>query len=189
MTDLTCEPLLAGLVRSIDWNAALAEHRHWLRTVVLARVREPQAVDEVLQEVALATVKTQPKNIGLDRVGPWLYRVAVIQSIRYQRSRARQRKCLVRYIERCQSNGRPSGPDTIGLLMNRERHRLVEQALRSLPGRDAEILMLKYIERWSYRQLAQHLGISDSAVDGRLQRARARLRQALVVLDVDPEGR
>ena len=36
---------------AIDWQAALAQHDRWLRTVVLARVREPQAVDEVMQEV------------------------------------------------------------------------------------------------------------------------------------------
>jgi hypothetical protein len=42
---------------SIDWQMALSQHDRWLRTIVLARLREPQAVDEVMQEVALAAVK------------------------------------------------------------------------------------------------------------------------------------
>ena len=37
---------------ALDWQALLAEHDRWLRTVVYARVGEPQAVDEVMQEVA-----------------------------------------------------------------------------------------------------------------------------------------
>jgi RNA polymerase sigma factor (sigma-70 family) len=46
-------------------------------------------------------------------------------------------------------------------------------------GRDAEILMLKYHERWSYRQIAAVLEISESAVDARVFRARERLRREL----------
>ena len=55
-----------------------------------------------------------------------------------------------------------------------------------LPKRDAEILMLKYTEDWSYRALAEHLGISESAVETRLHRARQRLRTELAALDVTP---
>ena len=48
---------------AIDWQAALTQHERWLRTVVLARLREPQAVDEVMQEVALAAVKQAVSEI------------------------------------------------------------------------------------------------------------------------------
>ncbi|SRR5713101_7802013 len=41
---------------AIDWSTKLAEHDRWLRTIVLARLGERQAVDEVMQEVALAAV-------------------------------------------------------------------------------------------------------------------------------------
>ena len=54
---------------------------------------------------------------------------------------------------------------------------------RMLP-RDAEILLLKYTEDWSYRQLAARLGISENAVKARLHRARLRLRSELVNLEV-----
>ena len=37
----------------IDWTRVLAEHDRWLRTVVYARLGEPQAIDEVMQEVCL----------------------------------------------------------------------------------------------------------------------------------------
>src|SRR5580658_5645112 len=43
----------------IDWPAVLVAHDRWLRTVVYARVGEPQAVDEVMQEVSLAAVRQQ----------------------------------------------------------------------------------------------------------------------------------
>ncbi len=65
-----------------------------------------------------------------------------------------------------------------------ERRDLVRQAIRRMPRREAEILLLKYTENWSYEQLAQHLGTSDSAVESRLHRARGRLRKELATLEV-----
>jgi RNA polymerase sigma factor (sigma-70 family) len=60
-----------------------------------------------------------------------------------------------------------------------ERRGLVREALARLSRRDAEILLLKYTEDWSYRDLASHIGISESAVEARLHRARKRLREAI----------
>ena len=34
-----------------DWSAELARHERWLRTIVAARCGEPQAVDEIMQEL------------------------------------------------------------------------------------------------------------------------------------------
>lgn len=64
-------------------------------------------------------------------------------------------------------------------LMARERSELVRAAVAGLGEQDAEILLLKYTEGWSYRQLAEHLGLSEGAVESRLHRARERLRIAL----------
>ena len=63
-----------------------------------------------------------------------------------------------------------------------EQRQLVRQALASLSPRDAEIMLLKYTEGWSYRQLAEHLGISTSAIEARLHRAREKMRRALARL-------
>ena len=57
-------------------------------------------------------------------------------------------------------------------------------AVVAWPRRDAEILLLKYTEDWSYRQLAGRLGITESAVEARLHRARLRLRAELASLEV-----
>jgi RNA polymerase sigma-70 factor (ECF subfamily) len=65
-----------------------------------------------------------------------------------------------------------------------EKRELIRVALDRLASRDAEILLLKYTEDWSYRELAEHLGISHSAVEARLHRARARLRCELTALNV-----
>jgi RNA polymerase sigma-70 factor (ECF subfamily) len=169
----------------VDWQAELARHDRWLRGIVAARVGEPQAVDDVMQEVALAAVRQQAPLADASKVAPWLYRLAVTQSLLYRRSMGRRRKLKDRYAERFQPtevDGREQDP--LRWLLADERRELVRKAVQSLPGKDAEVLMLKYSENWSYKKIADTLKVSTSAVEARLHRARARLRDRLASMQV-----
>jgi len=170
---------------AIDWQAALAEHDRWLRCVIRARLGEPQAVDEVMQEVSLAAVESRSPLSDPGKVAPWLYRLAVIQSLLYRRKQGRRRKLTDRYARQHLPGPQDSRePDPLGWLLAEERRDQIRAAVTRLSPRDAEILLLKYTESWSYRELAEHLGISQSAVEARLHRARKRLRAELVALNV-----
>lgn len=175
---------------AVDWQQALAEHASWLRTVVLARLGEPQAVDEVMQEVALAAISGRAPLNDPAKAAPWLYRLAVRQALLHRRKCGRQRKLLQRYATQvCQTNGKADAADPLAWLLASERHELVRAALGTLPSRDAEILMLKYAQDWSYQTIARHLGISQSAVEARLHRARVKMRELLTakrVLEREP---
>lgn len=169
----------------IDWQAALTAHDCWLRTVIFARVGEPQAVEEVFQEVSLAAVRQKAPLADASKVAPWLYRLAVTQSLLYRRKQGRRRKLTDHYAQ----DRRPTEEDSreldpLGWLIAEERRQLVRTALGRVPKRDAEILLLKYTEDWSYRDLAAHLGTTESAVQTRLHRARQRLRGELAALEV-----
>ena len=178
------QPCAEGNGQSIDWPAALARHHRWLWTVVLARVGEPQAVDEVMQEVSMAALAQRWPLRDPEKTAPWLYRLAVTQSLLYRRKQGRGRKLVGRYAQRCPATVEDRGSDPLGWLLADERRQLVRTALERLSRRDAEILLLKYSENWTYKELADHLGISHSAVEARLHRARARLRQQLAALQV-----
>ena len=65
-----------------------------------------------------------------------------------------------------------------------DEKKTARKAIKQMPKRDAEILLLKYTEDWSYKQLAEHLGISESAVEARLHRARQRFRAELTNMAV-----
>ena len=176
---------LAGGPPPVDWVAALAEHDRWLRTIVLARTGEPQAVDEVMQEVALAAVRQRAPLSDPTKVAPWLYRLAVRQSLLYRRRMGRKRRREQGYGEEYRPTEEdPRGYDPLGWLLAEERRSLVRTAIARLPRKDAEILLLKYTEDWSYHDIAAHVGISHSAVESRLHRARAQLRRQLAALDV-----
>jgi len=169
----------------VDWQAALAEHRRWLRTIVYSRLQDRDATDEVMQEIALAAVRQSAPLLDPTKVAPWLYRLAIRQVLLYRRKMGRRRKLLNRYTElgKERNDGEPVG-DPLHWLLADERRQLVRVALQRMAERDAEILLLKYTENWSYHQIAAHLGVSHSAVESRLHRARQRMRQELTAMEV-----
>jgi len=184
ISDVTPSGESAGPVE-IDWKAALVEHEGWLRSVVWSRLSDPQAVDDVMQEVSLAAVRQKAPLRDLAKLGPWLYQLAVRQSLMYRRRRGRQRKLADRYRqESSPAEHDRQTQDPLAWLVVEERRELVRKALGRLPRRDAEILLLKYAEGFRYRQIAERLGASESAIEARLHRARARLRKELVALEV-----
>jgi RNA polymerase sigma factor (sigma-70 family) len=169
----------------VDWVRALAEHDRWLRTIVMARTGESQAVDEVMQEVALAAVRQRSPLADTSKVAPWLYRLAVRQSLLYRRRMGRKRRREQGYGEEYRPTEEDTrGYDPLGWLLAEERRSLIRAAIARLTRKDAEILLLKYTEGWSYHEIAAHVGISHSAVESRLHRARAQLRRQLAALDV-----
>jgi RNA polymerase sigma-70 factor (ECF subfamily) len=168
----------------IDWGRALAEHDRWLRTIAIARLGQAQGVDEVLQEVALAAVKQAAPINDASKVAPWLYRLVVTHCLLLRRTWGRRRKLIERYTQAVPVTGESTNTDPLNWLLAEERQRLIRQALTQLKQRDRELLLLKYTEDWNYHQIAQHLGLTHSAVETRLHRARQKLKDKLCELQV-----
>ena len=126
------QPEAAAGEVNIDWQSVLATHGRWLRTVIGARLGEPQAVDEVMQEVSLAAVRQKAPLNDPEKVAPWLYRLAVRQSLLYRRKQGRRRKMIDRYAERVrpsESDARESDP--LSWLLTEERRWQVARRCRN----------------------------------------------------------
>jgi RNA polymerase sigma factor (sigma-70 family) len=171
---------LAPASELIDWQAVLEDNQRWLRTVIYARLGEREATEEVLQEVALAAVRQSAPIHDESKVAAWLYRVAIRQVLLFRRKMGRLRKLNDRYAEKYQPTELDRRePNPLGWLIAEERRGLIRQSIGQLKKRDREILLLKYTEGWNYHQIAQKMGLSHSAVEARLHRARQKLRAEL----------
>jgi RNA polymerase sigma-70 factor (ECF subfamily) len=181
----TLEPDVAG---ALDWGATLAAHEGWLRRVVAARLDEPQAVDEVMQDVALAAVAQHSPLQNPARAAVWLYRLAVRHVLLYRRRTGRHRSLVERYAVRIEASANDGSASPLAWLVREERRRLVQDALRRLPPRDAELLILKHAEGYGARELAARLGVAVGTIEIRLHRARRRLRAELAQLAAEFEA-
>jgi RNA polymerase sigma-70 factor (ECF subfamily) len=175
----------AALQRSspIDWLAELERHWSWLRTVVRSRVGDWSAADDVLQNVSTAALRGPNRPVEPRGVAPWLYRVAVRQSLMHRRSTARRRS-LVNRLQSMWVGEHDTSVDPLDWLMGRERTQAVREALTRLHPIDRDVFVLKHTENWTYQQLAERLGCSVHTIEHRLLKARRQLRKELAALGV-----
>lgn len=167
----------------IDWGAALRANESWLRATIAARVGESAAVDEVFQELALAATRQKAPIQNPRKIGAWLFRLATTYSLLYRRSIGRKKKALQKYEETLspiENDVRQQEP--LQWLLLEERRACIRQATALLPADEREILALKYSEGKSYKEIAEKTGSTVSAVQSKLFRARARLREKLAQL-------
>ena len=190
---------------SIDWPKMLKDHEPWLRKVLRCRISDSHAVDDLFQEIAVAVFrqleirdhaknpdpnqprqdrrslkKTLPENP--EKVGPWLYRVAIRQAINFHRKQSRKSQPQI-VSDLVVSS--PS-PEPLDWMLHQESDQTMARCIAQLNNSDREILMLKFTEHWSYQQLSNHLGISVRAVEHRLLKARKKLRKLLVSAQQGP---
>ncbi len=185
---LTTEPgPVSADAKAPDWGPTLAANERWLRRVIASRLGEAQAVDEVMQDVALAAVEQRSPLRDPARAAVWLYRLAVRHVLIYRRKTGRRRGLIDRYAARCQPDGSDGACSPLAWLVRDERQALVQQALAILSSRDAELLVLKYAEGFTARELAERLGASVATIETRLHRAKGRLRAELTRLSADFE--
>lgn len=167
----------------IDWNAALNDNERWLRSTIATQVGESAAVDEVFQDVALAATRQQAPIRDPRKIAAWLRRLATVYSLLYRRSLGRKKKLLRRYQERVPiADAAPADADPLRWLLLEERRALVQEATALLSDEERRVLTLKYTEDRSYKEIADELGATVSAVQSKLHRARARLREKLAAL-------
>lgn len=159
------------------------ENESWLRTVVRSRVGESDAVDDIMQNIAVALVKQKDSLSEINRISAWLYQVAVKQVLMYRRTRGRRRNFEDRIVKDPSVTSSVDTLDPVARVLAAEERAQVQQGVDQLDELDRQILMLKYSEGWTYRQLADHLGIKEDTVEYRLAKARRQLRGLLASLD------
>lgn len=175
------------IVTTASPQVVYLENEGWLRTVVRSRLKEPDAVEDVMQNIALAIVKHGSALNEVNRVSAWLYQIAVRQVLMYRRSSGRRRRMYERVAGDSASRTTSVASPLEGLLAS-ESQESIQRALNALPEVERQILMLKYAEGWSYKQLASHLGVQEDTVEYRLLRARKNLRRLLVKFEEEGRG-
>ena len=153
-------------------------HRNVVCSISLAIVRDLDASEEVAQEVFVAAWRNLGKLRNADSFGPWLRQLTRNRARQHLRSHLRARRLTV-VGEPPDDAADPTGlaPD---LLVRVEDQRRLRAAMDDLPDDAREVVTLYYREGRSVAQVASLLDLGEDTVKKRLQRARERLRQALL---------
>ena len=131
---------------------------------------------DLAQEILLEAWRSLPSFEGRASVATWFYRVALHTAMNWHRKdkprRARQLPLLdVSYVS-------VEGTDGAARVEQREIVEQLYRAIHQLPKADAALVLL-YLDELSYREMAEVLGISESNVGVKLNRAKKALAELM----------
>lgn len=159
-------------------------HSGTIYNLALRLVNNPQEAEEVLQETFISAFQALDRFEGRSQLGTWLYRIAYNAAL----MRLRRRRVPTESLDE------PTMTDDGDLLprefvdwstlpdeqlLGKERRRVLDAALASLPDTLRSVFVLRDIEGLSTAETAEALGLTETNVKVRLHRARLALREKL----------
>lgn len=161
-----------GAVEGAERAARLfREHGDRLVGLAIVLLRERGAAEEVVQEAFLRLQRTAPSLHDPSR------EVAYLRSIVLNLARSRLRRRQLTALRRALPLAARAGPEEVVEL--RDEQRTVVEALRRLPARQRECLVLRYYDELSDGEIAETLSVSITSVRTHLQRGKAALAREI----------
>ena len=147
----------------------VSENMGWLRGYVRGRIGDPEAIHNVLQETFLKAIRALPGLVDASTFPAWLYRIAENTIRDHVRRKARNRGKLVftDALDELRSPG-----DGEAAAESRELAEKLLAAIRDLPERYREPLLLRHSRDLPYAEIGRILGITEKTVQVRIFRAR-----------------
>src|SRR6476620_9611200 len=156
-----------------DW---LVQHVVTVLKVAREYARTAEDCQDLAQEILLQMWRSVQLFEGRASASTWVYRVALNTGLSWRR-KERRRQARQRPLLEVEDLSAAS-PDSPQRLSQREEVERLYAAIRQLPEADVALVLL-YLDDLSYRQMAEVLGISESNVGVKLNRAKHTLGELL----------
>lgn len=130
-------------------------------------------VDDIVQDVFLAVLRHARGYRRDASLWTWLTTITLNTCRSHQRHRELLQKLKAVFVP-----GKTSAAADSAALGD-EVAREVRSAVAALPPRDREVIVLFYLEHRTVAEIGRLIGVSNNAIEVRLHRARAKLRELL----------
>lgn len=140
------------------------------------------AAEDVVQDSFVKAYRNLASLDNHDRFRPWLMGIVRRTAIDALRKRDAKRESSLTTVEGDIQLPDPE-PGPAARLESADRNRQLREAIASLPESQRTVLALKYLQGRSYKEMADLLDTTESAVESRLVRARQALARRLGDLD------
>ncbi len=164
------------------------QNREWLAAVVMAHMPAEAELEDILQEIAVAVVRTIGSLKNPQAIRPWLRSVA-INTVRTAGRRATidRRNRLQNVGDDLLDQSTSNSSETTRQDAERSRHQVREALalVRGLPEHYREAILLRAVRGLSQAHIAEVLGLSIKTVETRLRRARLMLTEQIVQREGD----
>ncbi|XSG76432.1 sigma-70 family RNA polymerase sigma factor [Herpetosiphon llansteffanensis] len=154
-------------MNQLDLNQLWLSSAEPLRRFLGARLADPTAVEDLLQDIFLAAYLKREQLHNSERSRAWLWQIARRKLI----DRYRSRRETGELDETLAAEQQQAPPILAGF------DQCMQQMLAHLPAQDRLVLQRTAFEGISQQALSIELGLSFSGTKSRVQRARQKLRQ------------
>jgi len=161
------------------FDEIVSRHQVCVAQLVHRLLGWPNDVDDVVQNVFTSAYTGLKRFRGRSTLATWLTRIAINACRTHRRRQLLRLSALQDARARENGRSRRSAEDRAEADETLDR---VRRAVRALPNRYREVIVLRYMEDLAPGEISNLLGISRNTVAVRLTRARARLKRKLAGL-------
>ena len=160
----------------------LERHTRRVRDYVRMMVKDNDVADDLTQEVLIKVVKVLDEGRYTDkgRFLPWVLRIAhnkVLDYFRAQKSVKTVSETGAGFdILGSKNFAEPSIEDT---LVSEQQAEEVRGLIEMLPDEQREVVKMRYYEGLSFKEIAEHTGVSINTALGRMRYALMNMRQII----------
>ncbi len=158
------------------FDRIVAQHSAEVAAMANRLLGWPGDVDDIVQEVFISAFLGLRKFRGECRLRTWLFTITVnkCRSLRFRRRRPLP--SAVAGDPEAVAGPSPGGEKTA---VDEETFARVRRAVQALPQKYREVTVLRYLQGLETEEICELLGITTNAIQVRLNRARAKLKEQL----------
>jgi RNA polymerase sigma-70 factor, ECF subfamily len=160
-----------------SFEILVRRHQNTTFNLIYRFLGDYEEATDTAQEVFLSAYKSIQQFRGDANFATWLYRIAFNHASTRRKSLSAKRQRQVALEDDTVLVDSGANPETSA--EQKEIQQYVQQALNSLDGDDAQIILLRDLQDVSYHDIAQTLDVPVGTVKSRLHRARQALRMSL----------
>jgi len=155
--------------KTIPVEQAWQEYQKKLLSFIRSKVDTPEDAEDILNDVFISLIKKADDSDTPNNIIAWLYRVTRNRIVDYYRAKKR--------FEELPEDLTSESTDTniLGQLSC-----CVLPMIKALPKTYQQTLILSEIEEKKYKEVAEELGLTLSAVKSRILRGREKLRKSMI---------
>jgi RNA polymerase sigma-70 factor (ECF subfamily) len=172
---------LAGDQRA--YERLVGKYRVPLTRHVTGMLRDPQAVDDLVQEAFVKAFTALPSYDPSYAFSTWLYRIATNHAIDHIRRRRLPTVSIDKPIATREGEVQMELPDSTyrpdRAIVSDQRGALLRDAIDRLPEKYHRVIVMRHQEDLSYEEIADQLGLPLGTVKAHIFRARALLNKYL----------
>lgn len=162
------------------FDLLLERHKDRIFNYILSMVKDQDQANDIFQETfvkAITTIKNHRyKEDG--KFGPWLSRIAHNAVIDYFRQEKSQATVSADNAEYDILNRKDLAEDTIeDIIIDRSIREDVRNMIHSLPAEQRQVLIMRYYNNLSFKEIAEKTGVSINTALGRMRYAILNLRR------------